>query len=512
MGYKEFEIKVPLKATEQELKTIIGKTSKTKAFEYFVQRKSLDARNKRNIHWVYRVGVASGQIKEGTKPKYETVEIPKRDYSQTAIVVGSGPAGIFSALTLASAGVKVVLLEQGGDVALRKKSILQFESSQSLDPKNNYGIGEGGAGTFSDGKLTSRTKGISRERNFIFDHLIKAGAPEEISYLTHPHVGSDNLYIITKNLRNKLLDLGGEIFFDTKVVDLCVKNGKVEKVNTSKGQFEAHHFVFAPGHSSYETYKMLINQGVGFKTKNFAIGMRAEHSQTTINHAQWGQARLPGVKAAEYRLTASGTGGRPMYSFCMCPGGVIVPATPYSHTNIVNGMSLYNRGNKWANAAVVVGVHPDELLRKEAGPIAALEYLETLESRFFDYSGSYAAPAISIKGLLGNGISGAPIKSSYPFRLVPADIGELLPKLIYDELKIGLSLFCKKLKGYDQGSLIGLESKTSSPVQVLRDREKYTCSFNNLYVVGEGSGWAGGIISSAADGVKAALALLKTAK
>lgn len=511
MGYKEFEIKVPLHITEDELRLLIGRKSGVENFDYQIIRKSLDARNKRNIHWLFKFGVSSKELSEGEKPDFPNLDLSPKKYQSSAIVVGSGPAGIFSALVLAESGMKVTLIEQGNNVQTRKNSIEHFEASGKFDEINNYSFGEGGAGTFSDGKLTSRTKGISKERNYIFQNFISAGGPEEIMYMTHPHLGSDKLFKITQNLRQKLESLGGEILFETKLEDIIISGNSVSQIVTNKGVITGEHIVLAPGHSSYETYKMLIRRQVQFRTKNFAIGMRAEHQQKTINMAQWGVEQLSGIKAAEYRLS-SNDAAKPVYSFCMCPGGIVVPATAYKHSNIVNGMSLYKRDNNFANAAVVAGTHPDELLQKEASPIEALEWLEALENRFYTYSNSYNAPAVRIKDFLNNKVSKDFNPSSYPFDLLPANMNELLPKALIDSLRIGLKSFTRKLKNYDQGTLIGLESKTSAPIQVVRDKETYQSTYENLYIAGEGSGWAGGIVSSAADGIRAALSILDRAK
>ncbi len=512
MGYKEIEIKVSLKASEAELKLLISKKTGLKNFDFQILRKSLDARNKRNILWVYNLGLTSSNIKEGEKPQIPSIEIPIKNYQSTALVAGSGPAGIFSALVLAQSGMKVTLIEQGSKVQKRRNSIEHFEKCGELDENNNYSFGEGGAGTFSDGKLTSRTKGISKEKNYIFKTFVEAGAPEEIMYMTHPHLGSDNLFSITQKLRDKFEKLGGQIIFNTKLEDIVLFNNQVIKAITNNGEIEAEHFIVAPGHSSYETYKMLLRKNVPFRTKNFAIGMRAEHQQEVINKAQWGVSELPGIKAAEYRLTANNKVKKPVYSFCMCPGGIVVPASAYKHTNIVNGMSLYKRSNEFANAAIVVGTHPDELIGKQSSPIEALEWLEMLESKFYDYTNSYKAPSIKINDFLNNKVSTNLGKTSYPMGLVEADIKELLPRQIIESLKEGLLVFQNKLKGYESGTLIGLESKTSSPIQVVRNKETYSSGYDNLYLSGEGSGWAGGIVSSAADGVKVALSVLSRAK
>ncbi len=512
MGYREVDMRIPLSVSDKELKQIIGKKECLKNFTYQIILKSLDARNKQKICWQYRIGIQSDEILSGQPPTVEEIEIPHKKYSQSALVTGSGPAGIFCAIVLAEAGMKVTLIERGDNVHHRRMSIQSFESTGILDECNNYSFGEGGAGTFSDGKLTSRTKGISAYRNYIFKKFIDSGAPAEISYMTHPHLGSDNLYKITTNLRKKLEDLGGSVLFNTKLDDLSISENKIKTAITSTGSLESDFFVVAPGHSSYETYKMLIKRGIPFQVKNFAIGMRAEHPQILINKAQWGVEKLPGVKAAEYRLTAVDEENNPVYSFCMCPGGTVVPATAYKHTNIVNGMSLYQRNSKWANAAIVAGIHPWELTGNESTPIEVLEWLEKLESLFYSYSNSYNAPAVLIHDFIQNKSSQSLPESSYPFNLVSADIHQLLPAKIIKTMQTGLNYFSHKLKGFESGVLIGLESKTSSPVQVVRDKELLYSGYKNFFLAGEGSGWAGGIISSAVDGIKVAQKILTIAK
>lgn len=505
MAYKEIDIRIPVTISENELMNFISIKTGLKKFTYQILRKSLDARKKHNIFWQYRLGIISDEIKGEAIPEQKILvpEYKKRD--KHVAIAGSGPAGIFSALFLIKSGFNVTIIERGSQVETRKSAIDHFEKTGVFDPNNNYAFGEGGAGTFSDGKLTSRTKSISGERNFIFEELIACGAPKEISYMTHPHLGTDNLYKITQNIRTKLLELGCNFMFENQVKDIIIRQNKLIACDSSSGIVEADYFIFATGHSAYETYRMLIRNEVAFQLKSFAIGFRAEHSQEIINKAQWGIAKLPGVKAAEYRLSAQTSDRTPVYSFCMCPGGKIVPATPYSHTNLVNGMSNYQRDSKWANAAIVAGVNLEKLLAKPVTASEALDWLEQLESSYYNHQGrNYSAPATTIKAFLKNKTSATLPKSSYPFELYEANFNELLPKNIIPALREGLESFCRRLKAYDSGIIMGLESKTSAPVQVVRHPEYLYSSYKNLFIAGEGSGWAGGIISSAADGLKVA--------
>jgi uncharacterized FAD-dependent dehydrogenase len=326
--------------------------------------------------------------------------------------------------------------------------------------------------------------------------------------MTHPHLGTDNLRKIVRNLRLKFEKIGGTILFETMLEDIIVRNRKVTEVVTSKGNLPADVVFIAPGHSATETYKMLMQRGVAFRTKNFAIGSRMEHPQEIINRAQWGRKELPGIKAAEYRLTSRADGKHQVFSFCMCPGGVVVPATAYANANIVNGMSFYKRGGNFANAACVAGIHPDELAGKTVSPLQALENLQRMEEAFFQYSNSYSAPACSISDFMKQRNSANNLESSYRLGVTPAPLWKMLPAPIVKSMQVGLSDFNRKMRGFETGNLLGFESKTSSPVQVVRDKTGLCENFENLYMIGEGSGFAGGIVSSAADGIRAAMSLI----
>ncbi|MBN2790603.1 MAG: NAD(P)/FAD-dependent oxidoreductase [Candidatus Delongbacteria bacterium] len=509
MGYKEVELKLPTDYNEGQLIRRISKKLSIREFSFQIENKSLDARKKDNIYWLVRCSVISDELKEEEHRLRPEMNIPYKKKEQNIIVVGSGPGGLFSALTLQKAGFKVTILERGTDVKKRTSGIINFEATRNFDPISNYAFGEGGAGTFSDGKLTSRSKHINLERQFIISNYISAGAPEEISYMKHPHLGSDNLKVIVKNLRKKFEELGGKVMFETEVKDIKTVNGAVTEVITNAGNLEADHFFFAIGHSAYDTYKMLISNGIQFRTKNFAIGSRVEHPQKLINLAQWGREELPGVKAAEYRLTSKGPNGEPVFTFCMCPGGDIVPAGAFSNTNIVNGMSRYKRNGEYANSAVVVGVDPNVLLKKEASATEILNYVELLENKFYDFSTEYKAPFSMIEDFMISKETDHMPCSSYILGLKSAPLWDMLPFEIIESMRVGLKDFSKKLKGFEKGKLIGLESKTSAPIQVVREQNGLCAGFSNLYMIGEGSGFAGGIISSAADGIKAAMGLMK---
>jgi len=512
MGYKQLSLNLPPDYTPEQLRHKVAKTLHIHDFSLQILHKSLDARKKSFIHWEIRLLVQSSELKGEPSEKLQTLEIPYKKREQTALVVGSGPAGFFAAYVLQKSGINTTLIERGTEISKRSQEIELFEKTALFHPKSNYAFGEGGAGTFSDGKLTSRSKRISLERQFVLKSYVEAGAPEEIRYLAHPHLGTDKLKIIVKNLRQTFLTLGGEILFETQMTDLQIKNGRVTAIETDKGTLAADFFIIAHGHSAFETYRMLMNRGIGFHTKNFALGSRMEHPQELINEAQWGIKKLRGVKAAEYSLTSPGTGGHPVYSFCMCPGGVIVPATAYENTNIVNGMSRYLRNGYFANAACVAGLNLNNLLHREVSAPEALDWLEKLEQSFYQYVSGYKAPFCSIKSFLNKKIIPGNTETSYPMGLTEAPLWELLPAEISLAIRKGLKDFNRRMKGFEEGNLLGLESKTSAPIQVDREKNGLCSGFQNLYVAGEGSGFSGGIISSAADGIKAAMDILTKAR
>ncbi len=507
MGYRLIELEMPTGYTDAELKHRIARDLRTNDFTWQIESKSLDARKKNRIHWLLRVAVHSAVLPGKEPETVQPLQIMHKPRKSRVVVAGSGPAGFFAALVLQLAGFDTIILERGAGVEERVGGIETFERTGTFSPVANYAFGEGGAGTFSDGKLTSRSKHISAEREFFISEYIAAGAPPEIRYMTHPHVGSDNLRLVVKNLRERYRSLGGEIRFRTTLDDLVVVNGRVTEAVAGGEFIPAEHFIIAPGHSAYETYRMLMARGVAFRTKNFAIGSRAEHTQEAINRAQWGRSSLPGVKAAEYRLTSEGDGKHPVYSFCMCPGGMVVPAATYPHLNIVNGMSNYRRNGSFANAGFVAGVHPDQLAGRTVTPLEALQWLEDLEHSFFTATGGFAAPFCTMAGFLSGREPREIPASSYPLGLVPAPLYDLLPAVVTAALREGLKDFERRLPGYGDGILLGLESKTSSPIQVLREPGGLCTGFENLAIAGEGSGYAGGIVSSAADGIRIALRL-----
>ena len=464
---------------------------------------------KSNIHWQATLVVSSPTLGGEDYTPAPSLDIPHKKRHETIVVVGSGPAGFFSAHVLQKAGFNVTIIDRGSDVEKRGKAIKDLEENKIFSESNNYAFGEGGAGTFSDGKLTSRSKHISKERQFILQEYVKAGAPEEILYMAHPHLGTDNLKRIVKNLRKSFLANGGKILFDTQMTDIYIKNGHTQGIVSSKGDIAADHVLLAPGHSAYDTYRMLIKRGVPFHTKQFAIGHRIEHPRTLINRIQWGgRENLPGVKAAEYRLTTKTSSGLPVYTFCMCPGGHVVQSAAFKEKNIVNGMSYYQRNGQYSNAACVAGIHPDALLGHTCTPNEILDWMDELESKFYDYTKDYSIPAVRASDYTKKRKSRNNFDSSYALGLFSGALYNMIPQIVSTALIQGLKNFNGLMKGFDQGILMGLESKTSSPLQVDRDKFGLCKGHDNLYIIGEASGFAGGIISSAADGIRCAMKIV----
>lgn len=502
MGHQPITLKLPPDYQEEDLRSRIKKELHLSEFTCHIEKKSLDARKRSDIHWLVRLSVVSDELKGVPLPTPAPLDIPHRKGRGKAVVVGAGPAGFFSALVRQKSGFETTLIDQGPEVQKRADGIREFEKTGVFNPFGNYAFGEGGAGTFSDGKLTSRTKNIEQEKQFVLGSYIRAGAPHEIAYLAHPHIGSDNLKGVMVKLREEFQSIGGTVLFETKMEDLVMREGKVVEVVTSKGNLDGTQFVIAPGHSAYDTYRMLIRRGVRFRTKGFAIGSRMEHRQEIINRAQWGQANVPGLKAAEYRLASKGDGNLPVFTFCMCPGGRVVPATAAKNTSVVNGMSFYARGGPYANAGCVAGINPEQITGRETTPEESLDWLEALEEKFYTSTGGFQLPFCGIRDFIDEKVPAKTVPTSYPLGLKPAPLWELLPKPVSQSLRAGLRDFNSKMRGFETGILMGLESKTSSPIQAVREENGLCAGFDNLSIVGEGSGYAGGIISSAVDGIK----------
>ncbi len=509
---KEFEIAFPIRHEpfEAELRTAAGRALGVKperVADVRIVRRSLDARGE--ILYRYRVqAAAQGELLEA----YHVPEYRDVTHSEPVLVVGGGPAGMFAALHLLMEGRRPVLLERGKDVHSRKVDVASLNRQQAVHPDSNYCFGEGGAGTFSDGKLYTRSnkRGDLRE---VLHQLVAFGAPESILVDAHPHIGSDSLPRIVERIRECIVAHGGEYHFGEKVLDLQpVSDGlhKGWKAVCERGSvFAAPQVILATGHSARDIYRLFAAKGWPLEAKGFALGVRAEHPQSLINRIQYHGKYQPGMPAAEYALVEQ-VDGRGVFSFCMCPGGLLVPAVTQPGEVVLNGMSNSMRNSPWANAGIVCAVDPGDVPAFDRyGVFALLEFQHQVESAMFGFSSSLQAPAQRLVDFCRKKPSQGLPKSSYQPGVLNAPLFELLPEFVYERLRVAFAAFDRKMKGYytNDALVLGTESRTSSPVRIPRDPETM-CAMGlpGLYPCGEGAGYAGGITSSALDGILAATA------
>lgn len=472
--------------------------------KYFkIIKKSLDARDKANICWVYSVACSCTEEAE-CRQKFDLSCITPR-----IAIVGSGPAGLMCALRLVDHGIAPIILERGQSVELRRAACNKFFTEHTLDSDSNVQFGEGGAGTFSDGKLNTQTHdGFNRD---VLEYFARFGAPEEILYLNKPHIGSDKLFDVLRAIRAHIISRGGSFMFDTRVVGI-EKRGEelaglnVVDVRTGKSSFIAcDAAVLAIGHSARDTFQMLDVHGVFMEPRDFAVGVRIEHLARDINFAQYGKASscLP---AADYKLV-SHAGGRTVFTFCMCPGGVVIPAASEEGGVVVNGMSLYARSGTNSNCALMV-----QMRRTDFGSddlFSGMRFQRKLEERAFALGGGdYRAPAMTLGDFMSDKICGdfSDVKPSYAAGVKYAPLSQVLPSVAVEALKSAIPDMNRKLRGFasPHAVLTGVESRFSSPVRIVRGQSLESISLKNLYPCGEGSGYSGGITSSAADGIRVA--------
>lgn len=473
----------------------------SKVRECHIIRRSLDARKKP----IYRYRVAAYSTDDESYKEYH-FDYKNVSEAPEVIVIGGGPAGMFASLELLQKGMKPVLLERGKDVHSRKVDISAIVRLSKVNEESNYCFGEGGAGTFSDGKLYTR----STKRGDVFEVLhqfVKFGAQESILTDAHPHIGSDVLPTVVENIRKCILYHGGEYYFGTKVVDLVEPSlaGSHWKVLCSDGRvFTAKNVILATGHSARDIYELFAAKSWALEAKGFALGVRAEHPQSLINNIQYGGRWQQGFPSAEYSLVQQ-VDGRGVFSFCMCPGGVLVPSTTQQDSVVLNGMSPSSRSGKWANSGIVCSVEPEDVQGFEKyGVLALLEFQRSIEMQMYSASGSFAAPAQRMMDFCRGKESQSLPKCSYAPGTISLPLHELLPAFVSNRLRKAFTLFDKKMHGYysQEALLLGVESRTSSAVRIPRDKESL-CHLGHpgLYPCGEGAGYAGGIVSSALDGI-----------
>ncbi|MCK9627437.1 MAG: FAD-dependent oxidoreductase [Bacteroidales bacterium] len=507
---KEIEITVPvnLELSKKELFDLVARAmgiTPESVSEAIIVRRSLDARGK-NV--LYRLKVEG--YKKGEEPTHRYKEPTFRNVREgkRVVIIGAGPAGLFAALKLIERGYKPVILERGKDVHQRKADIAKLSREQVVNPDSNYCFGEGGAGTYSDGKLYTR----SNKRGDIYEvlnHFVFFGADKSILIDAHPHIGTDRLSCIIENMRHTIVEHGGEYHFNSRVVDFIVEGDLVKGVKCIDGEeYYAEHVILATGHSARDIYRLFSKNGWKIESKGFALGVRIEHPQSFINKIQYHGLYQPYMPAAEYSQVAQ-IEGRGVFSFCMCPGGILVPASTSSGELVLNGMSNSARNSKWANAGVVVSVEPSDVIGYEKyGELALMEFQSDIEKAAFLYGGgNIKAPAQRMTDFLKGKLSSGLPQTSYHPGVVSARLDEILPGFITTRLKQALYIFDRRMRGYitPEALMLAVESRTSSPVRITRDTEKlHHQTLKNLYPCGEGAGYAGGIVSSALDGINVA--------
>lgn len=475
-----------------------------------IAKKSIDARDKNNVHYLYSFNI---EVKDENKySKLKHIELVKelsfiknRTSSLNPIIIGAGPAGLFAAITLVDHGYKPIIIEQGESVEKREEIVNEYLEKGILNPKCNVQFGEGGAGTFSDGKLTTGIN--STYINSVLKTFYKYGGPKEITYLAHPHIGTDNLVKILKNIRKHIEEKGGVYHFNECFIDYK-ENGKTIEVITDKGNYVTDALVLAIGHSARNTYKLLKAKNVDLEKKNFSVGVRVEHLQSMINLSQYGDKTKLNLPPAEYKLWLTNA-KRPCYSFCMCPGGEVIASSSEEGHIVTNGMSRFKRDGKNANAALLVNVNVEDL--KDEDVLAGMYFQEELEVKAYEV-GKGKAPCQRYEDFKNNvpSTTYGKVEPTYKPGVTFTNLNEVLPDFVSDALKEGIDTFGRKIKGFDDPDtlLTGVETRTSAPITIKRDKE--LLSYNKyIYPCGEGAGYAGGITSAAIDGIKVAKAIIE---
>jgi uncharacterized FAD-dependent dehydrogenase len=525
------ELKLLIDHADEDLRPAIVKRlgiQDTDLINFTLFKRSYDARKKyAELCFVYTIDVdvknEESLLKRFTKDRhvnsapdlrYKVVGKAPEDLNERPIVVGFGPCGIFAALILAQMGFKPIVLERGREVRQRTKDTWGLWRKNILNPESNVQFGEGGAGTFSDGKLYSQIKDPNFLGRKVMHEFVKAGAPEEILFVNKPHIGTFRLTGVVENIRNQIIELGGEVRFEQRVEDVIIENNELQGVVLANGeQLHSKHVILGLGHSARDTFKMLHKRDVFMEAKPFSVGFRIEHPQSVIDKARLGKfAGHPKIGAADYKLVHHAKNGRSVYSFCMCPGGTVVAATSEVNKVVTNGMSQYSRNERNANSGIVVGITPE--VDYPGGPLAGIELQEKLESLAYELGGqNYEAPA----QLVGDFIAGnkseelGSVEPSYKPGVKLVNLAEALPDFAVEAMQEAIPAFDKKIKGFamHDAVLTGIETRTSSPLRITRGKDYQSVNVKGLYPAGEGAGYAGGILSAGVDGIRVAEALAK---
>jgi uncharacterized FAD-dependent dehydrogenase len=527
------ELKLPLDHTSEALREAVIARLGVADARWRIFRRGYDARRRGAIQLVYTIDAemddeaavlrrhaADPHIGPTPDMTYHFVAHAPQALAQRPVVIGAGPCGLFAALTLAQMGFRPIILERGRVVRARTKDTFALWRKAKLTPESNVQFGEGGAGTFSDGKLWSGIKDPAHLGRRVLEEFVRAGAPEEILVSSKPHIGTFRLVTVVESLRATIEQLGGEYRFETRVTDLHIERApdggrRIEALELDNGEIlETTHVVLAPGHSARDLFAQLVARGVHVEPKPFSVGVRIEHPQSVIDRARFGdQAGHAALGAADYKLVHHGADGRSTYSFCMCPGGTVVAATSEPGRVVTNGMSQYSRAERNANAGIVVGVSPADFTADErADPLGGVAFQRRLESLAFQVGGgTYAAPVQRVGDFLAGRASTAlgEVIPSYKPGVTPADLSLVLPDYIVHAIREALPVFGRRIKGFDlpDAVMTAVETRTSSPIRVTRNALFESVNTLGLYPAGEGAGYAGGILSAAVDGTRVAEAV-----
>lgn len=511
------QLKLSIEHSKESLEDKIAKTlkiPKEQILHYEIAKRSIDARKKNEILYIYSIEVEVANEKKivdrcknqnvvlTKKTVYQTIKDGTQSMKHCPVVVGTGPAGIFCALKLAEDGFKPIVIERGEDVDKRVETVNTFWKENKLNNESNVQFGEGGAGTFSDGKLNTLVKDVTGRNTEVLRMFVEHGAPTEILYLNKPHIGTDRLRGVVKAMRNRIIQLGGEVRFETKLTDIQFEKEQVTSIEVNgKETIPCDVLVLAIGHSARDTFEMLYTKKFDIKSKPFAIGVRMEHPQEIISKSQYGDSytKLP---AADYKVTHQTSNGRGVYSFCMCPGGFVVNASSESDRLVVNGMSNYDRDEKNANSAIIVTVNPEDF--DEDSPLAGMEFQRKWERLAYEEGkgkvpvqlfGDFEAnrPSTELGSMTPN------LKGEYTL----GNVRNCLPDYVCESIIEGVHAFDKKIRGFSKADaiMLGVETRTSSPIKMIRN-EAFEANIAGVYPCGEGAGYAGGITSAAMDGIK----------